>query len=237
MRLVVLVPRRPDGGHRDRLWTFCRRYWERHSHEIVEGHDDGPLPFNRCAAVNRAAATAGDWDAAFICDSDLLVHPEHLVREAAEQAVDTGQLVYPYDRYLYVAEPHTMQILDHDTPVEQWNRTCIGFRFWVRHGYAMGCPIIPRRLWDDMGGFDERFIGWAPEDHAMNAVATTLGGDHIITPGGSLFHLWHPIDGRPTDDDPHYAESCALFRRYQAAKGDVAAIRTLIAEREVTVAR
>jgi hypothetical protein len=72
MRTVFLVPRRNDNGPRDKLWAYCRARWETYFPDIpiFEGHhDDGP--FNRSAAVNRAAKLAGEWDLGIVIDSDV----------------------------------------------------------------------------------------------------------------------------------------------------------------------
>ena len=39
--VTVLVPRRADGGRRDRLWEFCRKWWEAEhpGYELIEGMD------------------------------------------------------------------------------------------------------------------------------------------------------------------------------------------------------
>jgi len=86
---VILVPRREDGGHRDKLWAHCKALWiERHPDwEIYEGHhNDGP--FNRSAAVNLAAEMAGDWDVALIIDSDVITAPDS-VEDAVKLAYST----------------------------------------------------------------------------------------------------------------------------------------------------
>ena len=77
MRTVFLVPRRADGGHRDKVWAWCRRRWETLFPDvpIYEGHHDEGL-FNRSAAINNAARAAdadGHWDLAIVIDSDVLL--------------------------------------------------------------------------------------------------------------------------------------------------------------------
>jgi hypothetical protein len=72
--VAFLVPRRRDGGQRDRVWEYCRRRWETYLPDVAvyEGHhDEGP--FNRSAAVNRAAELAGDWRVGIVIDSDVLL--------------------------------------------------------------------------------------------------------------------------------------------------------------------
>ena len=60
-RVVFLVPRRADDGHRDELWRYARKRWEALFPEwpVFEGHHDVG-PFNRSAAVNLAADLADE---------------------------------------------------------------------------------------------------------------------------------------------------------------------------------
>ena len=54
MKVAILTPRRPDGGRRDELWSFCRRWWTERfpDWEIHEADVSGV--FNRGAAINAA---------------------------------------------------------------------------------------------------------------------------------------------------------------------------------------
>lgn len=52
------------------------------------------------------------------------------------------------------------------------------------------CIAIPRKAWDLLGGFDERFRGWGFEDMAFQSAACALAGAERVE--GDVFHLWHP---------------------------------------------
>jgi hypothetical protein len=56
------------------------------------------------------------------------------------------------------------------------------------------CIVIPRAVWDDLGGFDERFRGWGFEDMALQSIVVGLYGHERIA--GDVYHLWHPIARR-----------------------------------------
>ncbi|HEY6568539.1 MAG TPA: glycosyltransferase [Actinomycetota bacterium] len=226
LKEVILVPRRADDGPRDALWEWCRtQKWEREqSHmPIFEGHHNDGL-FNRSAAVNKAARLAGDWDVAVIIDSDVFIDPTRL-KEAVKLAHKTGKLVYPHD-------------VRKDLTRQGNQRIMAGFNGnWERFVYrrypdmVSSVVVVPRRLWDEIGGFDESFRGWGYEDTAFAAAAATFGGD--IRMPGEVWHLWHPTakEGRPGTET--HMRNSAKGQRYRAAIGNREAIRALQSEGRV----
>lgn len=220
MSTVVLVPRRSDGAERDRIWEHVRGVWTQTCPgvPIVEGHhDDGPL--NRSAARNRAAELAGDWTVAIFADADTLV-PATQVREACRLARRSGDLVFPFDRYRALTPRATANRLrGRDDDQAKWTmRRSVG-----------GALVIRRDLWDDVGGYDERFVGWGYEDRAFAIACETLKGLRRVS--GSVRHLWHPISPERDPELPDYQAGRALARRYKTAAGDPVAIRKILAER------
>ncbi len=191
---VILVPRRADGGERDRLWTFCRDWWERTVEvSIFEGIHDGPDLFSRSIAVNRAAKLAGDWQTAVIMDADTIPDPERL-REAVTHARLTGQMVLPFDDRRELNPEETEGVL-HGAP---WAMP-MGRPFGT--GTVSGAVVVNRRLWDVVGGFDEGFVGWGAEDNDFADACTRTGGAIVKLPG-PLWHLHHARHVDATDSSP-----------------------------------
>jgi GT2 family glycosyltransferase len=231
MRVRLIVPRRGDGGHRDALWKFCKRYWakERPAWEIVEGdHPKAEGPFNRSAAINRAAE--GRWDVAVILDSDTVVDVEAIDRAIAE-AHSTGHLVLPFTNRCMLSRPGTRQILE--GRVGAWDR-------WVTarqtprdvYQYISGCQVVPRSLWDAAGGFDERFVGWGGEDDAFHAVTIALTGHDARETRypGNAWHLWHRISPHANTRSAMWRQAKALSDRYIAAAWDREQMLAILAE-------
>jgi GT2 family glycosyltransferase len=219
VNVVILAPRRPDGGVRDRLWEFCRSWWtERFDWPITESHHlDGM--FNRSAAISQAAAEAGPWDVAVIIDADV-VADETQVAAAVEAAHTTGRMTLAYDRYVSMGQAMTAKALDgYDgdwTPGALLKMT----------SHVSSIVVVPWDLFDRVGGFDERFDGWGHEDVAFAQSCRVLGGGVDRIPG-SVWHLYH---GPLRRSDSAQRGSAQLYARYAQTEAP-AAMERLVAER------
>lgn len=224
MRVVFLVPRRDDRGHRDQLWEYAKARWQRLFPDwpIVEGHhDEGP--FNRSAAVNLAAADAGDWDIGIVIDSDVLIS-KSLVVSAVNLAVETQKVTWPHTRIRNIREDATKRILDDRQDFgEELDRDQLDLVVERTNPLSWSCCIIiPRSQFDALGGFDERFKGWGYEDMAFqSAVCGLLGWNRQM---GDIVHLWHPrsddriVSGQTRHtSSPEYRFNARLGRRYMVA--------------------
>lgn len=185
---ALLVPRRADGGQRDRVWKFLKGHWEQLGWPIYEGHqDDGP--FN-CARALNLAAKQGPWDIAVIAGSDLYVSLNQ-VRAAVGKASRTGNLVHAHDHFYALSQEATERVLKGDEPetwMAEWDEPMIG----------NGPVAITRELWEEVGGYDEGFVGWGYEDVAFRFLCERAAGEAWVP--GPNFHLWHPIDASETNE-------------------------------------
>lgn len=189
MTVAVLVPRRCDGGRRDRLFEFTRKWWEKEhpEYELIEGHHDDGL-FNRAAAVNHAAGQT-TADVLAICDGDV-IPPE--VGAAVDLAASTGRavLAYGYDGYTPLTASMTDRVLDgYDG---RWDLPNGVSRSDRSKDHVSSCVVVPRALFDAVGGMDERYRGWGPEDRDFHHKLRVLGGGVLRVPG-KVFHLHHPF--------------------------------------------
>lgn len=221
MKAVILVPRRDDHGHRDRVWGWVQTWWQEQLPElpIFEGHHTEGL-FNRSAACNRAAAKAGAWDVAVLIDSDVICDPAQ-VREAIELAAQwKDRLILPFSRRHNLTPRGTTRIMSGDRG--SWQR-------YIGKTYTQMCSsvvVIPRQLWDTVGGFDERFAGWGFEDTAFACACETFGTTlHKLD--GECWHLWHPTASEGRRDAPSFQSNRARREQYSASLGDKEAIRAL----------
>ncbi len=221
-RVVILVPRRAGNEQRDATWAWVRRWWQEHQPDwpIYEGHHDVG-PFNRSAAINRAAGLAdweqpAPWDVAIIIDADVVNDAER-TRYGVEVALSTGRMVLPFDvrRDLNPVGSKLVQA----GRTGDWSR-------YVHRTYTemvSSVVIVTRQLWDQVGGFDETFVGWGFEDNAFAAACETYAGAPVLRVPGELWHLWHPTAAEGKRGTATHQRNQLRARRYLEARGDRAA--------------
>lgn len=194
--VAVLVPRRPDGGQRDRLWAFCSKWWAREhpDFDVIEG-DDRAGRFNRARSLNTAKART-TADVLIAADGDVIIPPDQ-VEAAVKLAAETGRAVLAYEHkgYTPLTEQMTESVLGgYDG---RWDTPQGFYRRERSDNHVSSCIVVPRALWERVGGYDERVEGWGPEDRIFHAMCRVLGGGVARVPG-KVFHLWHPFSPERT---------------------------------------
>lgn len=225
MRVVFLVPRRKDNGPRDALWAYARRRWETLFPDwpVIEGHhDDGP--FNRSKAINRAAEEAGEWDVAIVIDSDVMVSRAQVVAAVERASEPGGPVTWAHRRWRGIRRDATERLVaDRYVWGDELDRDELDLIVERTNPLSWSCCIaIPRWVFDDLGGFDERFEGWGFEDMAFQSVICGLYPWDRIE--GDVVHLWHPrseeriVPGQPRlTATREYVVNARLGRRYMVA--------------------
>ncbi|HST69054.1 MAG TPA: galactosyltransferase-related protein [Solirubrobacterales bacterium] len=215
MEVVVLVPRRPDPW-RDRLWRYVQAHLARTvKWPVFEGVSELG-PFNRSAAINAAARRS--WRTAVVLDADTVIDPAQL--EAGVEAARQGVLALPHDSFRSLTRRSTSEVLSgRILPEDAQVR-------WVRTETKSSCLCIGRDLWEEVGGFDERFRGWGFEDAAFYAACRELAGVHRLK--GPVHHLWHPRSREKDPGSDDFIRNRDLADRYKGARG--AEMRALLAE-------
>lgn len=219
---VFLVPRRADGGRRDQLWAWVKNWWtERFDFPVYEGeHNEGP--FSRSAGLNTASRLAGDWDTAILLDSDVFVDVNQ-VKDGLALAKSAGHLVMPFRAH------HSLNRPGSDAIMEGFTGSWVRFITRTQMDNISACVIVPRAVWDTVGGFDERFQGWGFEDSAFCAASDAYVGNHLRI-SGELWHLWHDKSPESNSRSPLLIANRTLMHRYNVAKQDIKEIEALLRE-------
>jgi hypothetical protein len=197
-RLSILVPYRPGEPWRDRSWTEAvRPAWQ----EIVD-HLNAEL----IVESPGPGAHPGEFN-----------HPRAI--NAARQRASGEVLV--------IADADT----EPDPPswiVAAAGLIALGRAHWVLPAeYAQswsGCVVVAAWAFDLVGGYDERWEFWGSDDAAFSKCMDTLVGP-VTRLEGRCLHYWHPRPSAHHYGHERHREQHALQERYDAAAGDVEAMR------------
>lgn len=242
MRVAVLVPRRADGGQRDRVWAWARDDWWPAirsrvaqnlgwSLDVSEGHHDGG-EFNRSVAINQAYRWAHHrsdepMGVVVIADADTIVGPQQAA-SAIQVAHATGQITFGHGRFAHLTREGTERIM------AGWRGDWEPYVDWESLLTASSFVAVRADLWHQVGGFDEGFVGWGYEDVGFSLACQALGGGHHRI-AGTAWHLFHdPSPHTGNEESPIWRANKARCDRYIDCAGDTTAtlalLRTLRAE-------
>ncbi len=233
MKVVLLAPWRPGSADRERLWEFTKAWWQ-NDHPEWEIHEAaGPTfgPFNRSAAINEAAAAAGDWDAAVIIDTDVLVDPD-AVRSTVDIAACThGLAVASAERWMLSADGTRKILAGHKGKWDGFVRQRYGNLADPRGAQVSCCIAVSRQLWDQVGGFDELHVGYGWEDVSFrNACESMSGKATVWLAPHPIWHLHHAPSPEDREGGELKLANERRARRYIDAHGDREATQAIIAE-------
>lgn len=212
MKVAVVVPFRGEDPHRVAAYDWVHAWYRYHFPAWAWHRADCAGPWSKPRAVNETVAEV-DADVLVISDADVFVDA---FRIAA--AVRRRPWCVPHTRLhrltaLASARLYGGERLHDDTIMKPYGSVAGG-----------GLFTIPRAGWDQVGGFDEAFVGWGCEDQAFAIAADTLLGSRERI-AGPLWHLYHDPGMRKRD--PTFRANLARLRAYRRAAGDPDAIRAL----------
>lgn len=222
MKIVVCVPRWSDGGRRDEIWTFTRKWIEEYyPYPIFEGHHEGPGE-----ARDAAAKAAGDWDIAIMHDADTLAHRD-AIAAAIDNAVTTGCMTVAADGHMYMSKKSSDRLLAGDPqflprPYDV-NRRSLAT-------YAQPCSgiyAVSRALYDRIGGYPHAGI-WGNEDQIWFELCRIFDGPVAWVPDEITTHLWHPPADRSSREvvnHPEYRRNRTLWKQLNRCRGPFAQAR------------
>lgn len=191
MAVAVIVPWGTDNGPRERVWTKVRELWELTGCDLIVAADPAFAArgkFSVSRAINNAVRLAPPEFDRFTCfGADALPCSMTVGWAAAELDHEPWTLLF--DRGVSLDPQRTDEFAEtggvrglHGLPHEIFASPCVG-------------PIaFTRATFEKVGGFDERYEGWAYEDvdlwyRLQRDVPRTAPQTY---PGTPLIQLWHP---------------------------------------------
>jgi len=143
-------------------------------------------PFPRAKVVNDAVKMV-DSPLLLLVDADSLCPPEE-IQEALEMAQEAPGLVYCYTYYQQLDRIPTEYCLLHANDLlkafEDWP-----IKLEIPGASSTGCVAISREAFLEVGGYDEFFTQWAPDDLDLRERCSELWPERRVP--GILRHLWH----------------------------------------------
>ena len=125
-----------------------------------------------------------------VLDADVVVNHSK-IDEAIHSIIDDGQtIVYPYDsRLVYLSEEETeMFVKDMDLEcLEQRDLSLL-----INRPSCGGVYLANKKRYLALGGENEKFVGWGPEDAERMRRVTIMDGGVSWIGIGRAYHLYHP---------------------------------------------
>ena len=136
----------------------------------------------RAAACNAAARSAGSWEIALVADADTFLESDAVSR-TIERVSRTRAAARPHDHRWMLNSASSKLFLAKGSKSLEPGRHLRG------DAPGGGALVVHREAFDEVGGYDERFVGWGYEDSAMNIeLATTRRWERM---SGNSYHLSH----------------------------------------------
>lgn len=191
LNVSVLIPYRSDGGSRERVWDYILPEWEQTGLDICVGSDSGVGPFN-CAMAQNNAFRQSKYDVLAMFGADQLPHMK-AIHDGVNILKEGWDWLPIMSETAYYSRQATEMILKGRDPY----RTPLDNKL----PYCTGIVMLTREAYVEVGGMDERFVGWGFEDTAFRQTLTGRFG-HSPCPSNVLRCLWHETPNR-TEGSPN----------------------------------
>jgi predicted glycosyltransferase involved in capsule biosynthesis len=145
-------------------------------------------PFSRGKALNNGVKIA-TRDIIVMVDADIIFDKELIDRSVEE--LNKSTWIVPFTNYMSVIIQDTSRILDCKPDLIIKSLNSIYASVFTHTLGAMN--IIKRKDFLEIGGFDERLVGWGYDDNVFAHIADVMIGKHKRV-DGNVYHLYHAGD-------------------------------------------
>ena len=186
MKIGVVIPYRATPS-REKLFDAVINWYKRNLPSAIIYTCNAPGEYWQPSASRNlgvADATKDNCDVIIMNDADTI--PEIIpLMEAVEACRVTGMIHNPYLYCMQLSEEGTRDYIESKQKLSKCNVSKYS------QLACFGVIVFTSKTWYELGGMDEKFIQWGPEDRAMEHVHTVIKGREFIHHGGKIWCLYH----------------------------------------------
>ncbi|WP_042699031.1 galactosyltransferase-related protein [Azospirillum sp. B506] len=167
-------------------------------------------PYTHKAKQINVMAAAAATPILVVQDTDVLVEPTQYV--LARQAVQDGAaLACPFNGLFFDVAADFVTGVERTLAVAQIDLFDPRNEMLYKNSYG-GSVFFASRVFDRLGGFNERFVSWGWEDFEIYRRLELLG-ERVERTLGPLLHLSHARSANSVTENPWYAHNTAEYER------------------------
>lgn len=186
MKIGVVIPYRPTPT-RVRLFEAVMDWYQKHLPSATIYLCDAPGEYwqpSTSRNLGVAQATRDNCDVIIMNDADTIPQIIPLM-EAIDSCRATGMIHNPYNVCVSLTQEGT------DDYINNHNKL-IKCQFSNSSTLAcFGVIVFTSKTWYELGGMDEKFLQWGPEDRAMEYVHSIIKGQEFVHHSGVIWCLYH----------------------------------------------
>lgn len=176
MKVAVVIPWRSHPSRVEAFERLLQFFNDNYPDFYIIQSDGGGEAFNLSKSRNDGARQAIELGAEIIIfnDADFFAQPDAISR-AVSYAAEHHEIVAPYTQYFQHKNSKETRIflkkldynikLGHGYPPPSISQSDgLPRKLWP----CSGCVIVPADIFLELGGFEEKIVGWGPEDQMFH---------------------------------------------------------------------
>ena len=177
--------------------------------EYVFAYNEGL--FNRAWGLNVGFRHSSGKAIAF-ADNDVVVDRE-ILQDSFTLCSDEYDYdaIKPFNKLIDMTEKESGRILGSGRPLDSLQFKGKNIRAGI--SFCSALTVFRRNAYEQIGGYDERFVGWGGEDDAMSRFKIPLLKKAYVVEGNA-YHLWHERSVNDSGFQPNYKNNLRLLWQY-----------------------